>query len=77
MVIGRSMVLAGLGVVLGIGGALWLTRLLDGFLFGVQAWDPIAFIVTPLLLGPVALFAAWIPAQRTTRVDPIAALRLE
>src|SRR3984957_10977961 len=43
MVIGQGMILAGLGVVLGIGGAFWLTRFLDSFPFGVKAWDPIAF----------------------------------
>jgi len=77
MVIGQGMILAGLGVILGIGGAFWLTRFLASFLFGVKAWDPIAFIVTPLLLSAVALFAVWIPAKRATRVDPMTALRLE
>ena len=77
MVIGQGMILAGLGVVLGIGGAFWLTRFLASFLFGVKAWDPIAFIVTPPLLSAVALFAVWIPAKRATRVDPMTALRLE
>jgi putative ABC transport system permease protein len=77
MVIGQGMILAGFGVVLGIGGAFWLTRFLASFLFGVKAWDPIAFIVTPPLLSAVALFAVWIPAKRATRVDPMTALRLE
>jgi putative ABC transport system permease protein len=77
MVIGQGMILAGAGVVLGLGGALWLTRFLASFLFGVKAWDPITFIVTPLILSTVALFAVWIPARRATRVDPMTALRLE
>jgi putative ABC transport system permease protein len=77
MVIGQGMILAALGVVLGIGGALWLTRFLASFLFGVKAWDPVAFLVTPLVLSAVALFAVWIPARRATRVDPMTALRLE
>jgi ABC-type antimicrobial peptide transport system permease subunit len=77
MVIGQCLILAGVGVAVGIGRALWLTRFLASFLFGVKAWDPITFIVTPLLLSAVATFAAWIPAKRTTRVDPITALRLE
>jgi putative ABC transport system permease protein len=77
MVIGQGMILAVFGVVLGIGGAFWLTRFLASFLFGVKAWDPIAFIITPLLLGAVALLAVWIPATRATRVDPMTALRLE
>jgi putative ABC transport system permease protein len=77
MVIGQGMILAGAGVLLGIGGAFWLTRFLASFLFGVKAWDPIAFIVTPFLLSAVALIAVWIPAKRATRVDPMTALRLE
>jgi putative ABC transport system permease protein len=77
MVIGQGMILAIAGVVLGIGGAFWLTRFLASFLFGVKAWDPVAFIVTPLLLSAVALIAVWVPAQRATRVDPMTALRLE
>ena len=77
MVIRQGMILAGAGVVLGIGGAFWLTRFLASFLFGVKAWDPVAFIVTPLVLSAVALLAVWIPAQRATHVDPMTALRLE
>jgi putative ABC transport system permease protein len=77
MVIGQGMILAGAGVALGIGAAFWLTRFLASFLFGVKAWDPVAFIVTPFLLSAVALLAVWIPAKRATRVDPMTALRLE
>lgn len=60
-----------------LGGAFCLTRLLASFLFGVTATDPITFLVTPLLLGAVALVAVWIPAHRATRVDPMTVLRLE
>jgi predicted permease len=77
MVVGQGMMLAVAGVVLGIGAAFGLTRFLASFLFGVKAWDPVAFIVTPLLLSAVALLAVWIPAKRATRVDPMTALRLE
>jgi putative ABC transport system permease protein len=77
MVIGRGMLLALFGLTLGLGGAFWLTRFLTSFLFGIKAWDPIAFIVTPLLLCAVAFFAVWIPARRVARVDPMTALRLE
>jgi predicted permease len=55
MVIRQGMVLAVIGVVIGIGGAFGLTRFLAGFLFGVKAWDPAAFVATPLLLSAVAL----------------------
>lgn len=77
MVIGQGMMLALVGVALGLGGAFWLTRFLTSFLFGVKSWDPVAFITTPLLLCGVALLAVWVPARRATRVEPIAALRLE
>jgi ABC-type antimicrobial peptide transport system permease subunit len=77
MVIGQGMTLTLIGVVIGIGGAFWLTRFLASFLFGIKAWDPIVFIATPLLLTVVALIAVWIPARRATRVNPMAALRLE
>jgi putative ABC transport system permease protein len=77
MVIRQGMLLALIGVVIGIGGAFWLTHFIAGFLFGVKAWDPAAFIVTPILLTAVALLAVAIPARRATRVDPITALRFE
>jgi len=77
MVIGQGMTLTLIGVIIGIGGAFWLTRLLASFLFGVRVWDPLAFLVTPLLLSAVALIAIWFPAKRATRVDPIKSLRLE
>ncbi len=77
MVIRQGMALTLIGVVIGAGGAFWLTRFLASFLFGVKTFDPIAFIATPLLLSAVALISIWIPARRATRVDPMAALRLE
>ena len=77
MVIRQGMLLAGIGLVMGIGGAFWLTKFLTGFLFGVRKWDPLAFIVTPIFLCAVALVAVWVPARKATRVDPISALRFE
>jgi predicted permease len=77
MVLRQGMVLTVFGVLIGIVVAFWLTRFLASFLFGVKAWDPLAFILTPLLLGVVALAAAWIPALRATRIDPMRALRFE
>ncbi len=77
MVIRQGMMLAGIGLVIGIAGAFWLTKFLTGFLFGVKAWDPMAFILTPIFLCAVALIAVWVPARRATRVDPMSALRFE
>jgi putative ABC transport system permease protein len=77
MVLGQGMVLTVIGVVIGNVAAFWLSRFLTSFLFGVKAWDPLAFILTPLLLSIVALAATWIPAARATRVDPMTALRFE
>lgn len=77
MVIFQGMTLTLTGVVIGAGGAVWLTRFLKSFLFEVKAVDPVAFLATPLLLLAVALISVWIPAIRATRVDPMAALRIE
>lgn len=77
LVIRQGMVLAFIGVALGIGGSLCLTRFLGSFLFGVKAWDPAVFILTPMLLMVVALISVWIPARSATRVDPMTALRFE
>jgi ABC-type antimicrobial peptide transport system permease subunit len=77
MVIRQGMMLTLTGVLIGGGGALWLTHFLVGFLFGVKPLDPISFIATPVLLSVVALVSVWAPALRATRVDPLTALRVE
>jgi ABC-type antimicrobial peptide transport system permease subunit len=65
------------GTALGLLGAWFCARLLQSLLFQVQAHDPLLLIVTFVLLLSVALLAAWIPARRATRVDPMVALRYE
>jgi len=77
LVLGQGMVLAGLGVGLGIAGALALTRLLESYLYRVRPTDPIAFISTAFLLVVVAMLASYIPARRAMKVDPLIALRNE
>ncbi len=77
MVLRQGMILTLIGVAIGVGGAFWLTRLLASFLFGVRPLDPVAFLATPILLGAVALISVWLPARGATRVDPMAALRIE
>ena len=77
MVIRQGMILATIGVIIGVAGALWLTHFLASFLFQVKALDPTAFIATLLLLTAVAFVAVWFPARRATRVSPMTALRFE
>jgi putative ABC transport system permease protein len=77
LVLKQGMKLAGLGVVLGLAGAVCLTRWLASLLYGVSATDPLTFVVIALLSMSVALLACWIPARRAMKVDPIVALRYE
>jgi putative ABC transport system permease protein len=77
MVVGQALILAGLGVALGGGGALLLTRLMSGLLFGVKPADPLTFGTVAGGLVLVAAAASYLPAWRATRVDPVVALRAE
>jgi predicted permease len=76
-IIGEGMTLALIGVLLGLGGALALTRLMKTLLFGVSSTDPLTFIVIAAALIIVALLACWIPARRAANMDPLASLRVE
>jgi predicted permease len=66
-----------LGGLIGLALALLLGRLIESFLFGVRAADPATLVAVPLLLGAVALLAAYLPARRASQVDPLEALRTE
>ncbi|HVD93424.1 MAG TPA: FtsX-like permease family protein, partial [Vicinamibacterales bacterium] len=77
MVVRQGMVLAMVGVVLGLGASFWLAKLITTFLFGVSARDPLVFGGIPVLLSAVALLAVWLPARRASKVDPLVALRYE
>ena len=77
LVVWHGMRLALVGVVLGIGAAFGLTRLMASFLFGVKSWDPAVFVTVPVILSAVALLAVWLPATRASRLDPMQALREE
>lgn len=77
LVVREGMTLAGLGIVLGMGGALAATRLLASLLYGVTPSDPLTFVSVAVLLAAVALLACWLPGRRAARVDPIVVLRAE
>jgi FtsX-like permease family/MacB-like periplasmic core domain len=77
LVIGQGIKLALIGVLIGVGGALAVTRLMRSLLFGVSAVDPLTFMVVAVSLTLVALVACWLPARRATKVDPLAAIRYE
>jgi ABC-type antimicrobial peptide transport system permease subunit len=69
--------LAAVGVALGVAGAIWLSRLVESRLFGVEALDVTAFIGAALLFLVIALVASAIPTRAAVRVDPVVALRTE
>ena len=77
MVVVRGLSLAGIGIALGLVGALVLTRVMQGVLYGVTSTDPLTFGAVAVVLLIVASAASLIPALRATRVDPLVALRSE
>ncbi len=77
LMIWQGMKLAGLGMVIGLAGALALTSLMKSLLFGVSTTDPLTYGVVVSVLAVVALLACYLPARRATKVDPIIALRYE
>jgi putative ABC transport system permease protein len=77
MILAGGVKIAGAGLILGVVGALGVTHVLSGLLFGVSPRDPLTFTVVPALLLVVALAACWIPARRAVRVEPVLALRGE
>ena len=77
LVIGDSLRLVLTGATIGLVGAYWMVRVVEERLYGVTSHDPVSFIAGVVVLAAVALIAAWAPARRAAKVDPIQALRIE
>jgi putative ABC transport system permease protein len=77
LVVGHGMVLALVGIALGVAGSYGATRVMASMLFGVTATDPMVFATMTGALAAVALAACYIPARRAARIDPAVALRSE
>ncbi len=77
MVLGQGGKLIVIGSVIGLIGALGISRLLTSLLVGISPVDPVTFIGVPAVLIAVGLIANYIPARRATRIDPMTALRVE
>jgi predicted permease len=77
LVVGEGLTLTAIGIIVGLGSALALTRFLSSFLYGVSATDPLDFAAVAALFAAVALAASYVPARRAMRVDPLTALRYE
>ena len=77
LVVRQGMVLAGVGLALGLAGALAASRVLRAMLFETNVYDPWTFAIVPVILAAVSLAACYLPARRAARVDPMVALRNE
>ena len=76
-IVGHGALLGGIGIAIGLVGALGVTRFLRTMLFGVSPFDPVSFVGVSLVLTAIALLASYIPARRAAKVDPVEALRYE
>ena len=76
LVVRQGLVLAVIGVAIGLAGAFGLTRLMSSVIFGVSATDPVTFVLVAGGLMAVALLASYVPARRASRIDPADALRV-
>ena len=77
LVVGESFLITSIGLVMGLTAAWGLTRLMSSVLYGVVAFNAWTFLGVSLLLAAAALVAAYLPARRAAKVDPMVALRCE
>jgi predicted permease len=77
VVLREALILAAIGIAVGLPAVFAVTRLIRSQLYGVQPTDPATLIVVTVILVTVALLSAWLPARRAARVDPMVALRSE
>jgi ABC-type antimicrobial peptide transport system permease subunit len=77
LVVGEGLKLSAAGIVIGLAGALAITRVMASLLVGVTAADPVTFAAIIVLFVIIAVTASWIPARRAARLDPMAAIREE
>ena len=77
LILGQGMAVAGIGILLGLGGAIAATRVVKSYLVGVSAVDPITFAGVPVILLVVTAVASFLPARRASGIDPVTALREE
>jgi len=77
MFVRHGLVLAGIGVVIGLGAAAGLTRLMSSLLYGIAPLDPVTYIAVPLVLITATVIASYVPARRAASVDPVEALKVE
>ena len=75
MILSQGVSLAVVGIALGVTAAFFLMELLESVLYGVTTMDPVTFVIAPLLLGGVAVFASLSPAHRASRLDPVQTLK--
>jgi len=77
MFVRHALVLAGVGVVIGLGAAAGLTRLMSSLLYGITPLDPVTYVAVPLVLVAATVLASYLPARRAASVEPVEALRTE
>ena len=77
LVVRQGMLLAGIGLAIGLAASLGLSRIMAKLLFGVKTTDPVTYTAVTVILISVALLATYIPARRATQIDPMIALRYE